>query len=365
MTLTDPRELLQEFETAGVADLIADMTDPDEVADLLGDTFGEAFALLSRRHQAARAAHSDPLALSISGLGGCVREGAYRLAGTTPSDPHLMNSGQNRQAVMGTIIDSVLLPAVAELVGGETQVAVELRAGETVLIRGSADLVVGTLLLELKSAREARIVAAIGAGPYERNRVQAISYGVGLTQMGRDIRWVAYVYLDRATGQEYVAVEPLTLDAQMWALGKVWDIAAWRERPDRAPRTERGPGLSFACDRCGWLQRCWGRGARPSTPGPQRRLGRSVGEIEQILIDYVELGQQATAIKDERELLQTIFTSGSRPGNYGDLRWYRTREGEQLDQAEAIRLLQEAGIPVPMVPRSGQVRIAPAAKDQA
>lgn len=344
---------------SGMADVIADMTDPDEVTDLLADTLAEMFRGLTREGQEAR---DNVLAYTISAAGRCVREGAYRLAGTPPTDPELMWTGQNRAANMGTIIHQATLPRLATLLGGRAEVPVQLRVGED-LIPGTADLVAGHILLELKSARDSRIVGAIAGGPYYANRVQAILYGAALVQAGEDIRWVAYLYLDRASGDEYLTTEPLTTTTITWALGVVWKTQMWRSRPDRAPRGEHGPGLSKACDECGWLRRCWGATARPYVRGPQRRLGRDIGAIGRLLVEHARKGAEYTGLKKERDFLKEVFTAGSRPGNYGDLRWYRTPDGEELDAAEAERLLIKAGIPVPMKPRAGQVRIGPAKRD--
>lgn len=349
--------LLDEVgDTSGVAQVITEMEDLDEVRDLLGDTVAQAFLLLTRRGQLARA---DLLALTISGVGLCVRAAAYRLSRTAPTDPELMWTGENRAANLGTATHDLLLPVFARLLGGQENVPVRLQVGPDT-VEGTADLVAGDLLVELKTAREARVVGAMVLGPYVANRVQALLYGIALRQMGRTIRRVAYIYLDRASGQEYVHVEELDPDAVEFALSHMWQIQAWRDRPDWAPRTERGPGLSPACDECGWLRRCWGNDARPSTTGPQRALGRDVGEVERILTRYVALGKAKTSTDEERELLQTIFTEGSRPGNYGDLRWYRTAGGEEIDAKAAEQALIAAGLPVPMRPRKGQVRIGPA-----
>lgn len=347
-------EELASLDTEGVAAFLEGL-DIEEFNGLLSDTFGAAFTLLSAAHQAERDA--SPLDLTISHVGRCVRQAAFRLAGVTASDEPA--PGERRVQTMGTIVHRALLPVLAGLLGGQAEVPVKLTAGSDELT-GTADLVVGRRLIELKSAREAGMVTVIGSGARDAARVQAVLYAVALIQAGAEIDTVTWAYLDRATGREHLITEPVTLKLQHWALRRLWDVQAFRSRPDWAPRTERGPGLSSACDECRWLRRCWGADARPQVVGPQRRIARTIGDVERLLTQYAALGEQAREIKEEREFIKTAFTAGSRPGTYGDLRWYRTRDGQDVDAAEAERLLIENGIAVPYRPRSGQVRIGPA-----
>lgn len=353
-------EGLTGFDTSGIADLVGTFTDGDEVNDLLGDAVATAFRVLTARGQEAR---GDALtALTISGLGRCVREGAYRLGGVEPSDPRLLASGENRQANMGSAIDAALVPTLAELLGGQAHVPVTLRLGDDE-VTGTADLVLPRIVVDLKSARQSRMVGAIAGGPYDNHRRQVIGYAIGLVQAGTPIDWVSWLYLDRETGDEHLITEPLTLELQVWALRRAWEIQGWKDRPHMAPRTERGPGLSMACDSCGWLRKCWGTNARPHTAGPQRRLGRTVGDVARLLLRYAALGREGKAIEEERELIKTIFMHGSRPGNYGDLSWGLTRGYEETDAKAAADLLRQHGLTVPTRTRAGSLRVAPARKD--
>lgn len=343
-------------ETSGMTDHIRQISDPADLADLVSDALAEAYTLATRRGQAAR---EDLHGLTISALGGCTRQAAYRMAGTEPSDPDLATGGEHRAANHGTWLDNGLTPLLAEVTGGRAQVRTEITAGDRV-IPGTADLVFGGVVLDLKSVRESRLTRVIGSGPFPSNRMQGLGYGLGLHQQGAEVNWVVYLYLDRSTGTEHPVCERFTQTSIMTVLRRVWEIERWSRRPDWAPRTEHGPGLSLACDNCEWLQRCWGKGARPRVEGPQRRLARERGAIARVLVDYQRLGTQIREMEAERKFLRAIFTAGSRAGNYGDLRWYQTADGQDPDPAAMVEILTELGIPIPHKPRSGQVRIGAA-----
>lgn len=345
-------------ETSGLTEVVREIADPQEMGELMSAAVAEAYALATERGQSAR---PDLYGLTISALGGCTRQAAYRLAGTEPSDPDLAAAGQRRAAHHGTWLDKGLMPLVAEVTGGQVQVPTAITAGDDV-IPGTADLVFadGGVVVDLKSKRESLLTRVIAAGPERPERLQGLGYGLGLHQAGMEVSWVVYLYLDRSSGAEYPVCERFTQTSIMLVLRRVWEIQKWARRPDWAPRTERGPGLSPSCDGCPWLTRCWGKGARPGQPGPQRRLARDQGAVAEVLADYQRLGVQIRQLEDERTFLRTILTAGSRPGNYGPLRWYRTAEGEQPDAEAMAEILTELGVPVPVKRRAGQVRVGPA-----
>lgn len=343
-------------DTSGLDALIGEMTDPAEVAELITETLAQAFTMLTERAAAQR---PDAFALSISALAGCIRQGAYRLAGTSPSDPDLAVTGQHRAAHLGTALHRLLLPPMAHLLGGQAEVPVTLTIGDDE-IPGTADLRFARGVLDLKTVRESRLTRAIAAGPYPSNRLQALAYAVAFHQRGEEVDWVVYLYMDRSTGLEHPIVEPFTQQSIVQVMQRGWEIQKWRRRPDWAPRTEYGPGLSWTCDTCPFLRRCWGADARAGVIGPQRRLGRDHGALARVLLRYARLGVLAGQIRQERAFLQTILTEGSRPGAYGDLGWYYTADGQELDTDAMAAILQDLGIALPYRTRRGHMRVGPA-----
>src|SRR6188768_1896159 len=74
--------------------------------------------------------------LSMSGLGGCRRKGAYRIAHTAPIETIDLD---NRAAEVGTALHAQWLPILAELLGGQCEVESSLTAGE-LSVPGTVDL---------------------------------------------------------------------------------------------------------------------------------------------------------------------------------------------------------------------------------
>ncbi|MGI5292880.1 PD-(D/E)XK nuclease family protein [Nonomuraea polychroma] len=312
----------------------------------------DAFRLATREGQAER---KDPHALSISMIGGCRRHAAYRWAGTPPSDPDLQVEGESRAANLGAWEHAGLLPHLAAVLGSGAliEVAVELLVGQWT-VNGTLDLWVdGDAVVDLKTVREWGLGSIALAGkPRPRHRYQVLAYALALLQKGHRVRWLVWIYLDRASGDEHVVVEEFTEEAAMELLERVWELRRWARYPREAPRDEYGPGLSWECDGCAWLRDCWGPTAVPGRPGAQRILtGDAGGDVDAALMaDMLALydegrRQESTGAKKKRFAAAAI--DGRPVGVYGDWYYGLSRASDMFDEKAAKQLLEKAGIPEP------------------
>jgi hypothetical protein len=223
-----------------------------------------------------------PGALSLSGLGGCGRAGAYALAGTDPSDDP--EPDEARAATLGTYAHDGLLPRMAARIPGavfETPVVLNAFG---VRIPGTLDLAWAGVMLDLKTVGERRLHGVRRrVGPYRDHWLQVMGYALARHQAGHPVRWVAWLYLDRATGDHEIMVEEFTNRAALAVLDRVRRLQAWAAEPDKAPREGRGPGVSLACDGCAWLRRCWGPSAVARRKGTQTAVAHDVPAVERLL----------------------------------------------------------------------------------
>lgn len=293
----------------------------EAVAEYTAGLVGRAFAAENARRQADR----DPTKLSLSGLGGCTRQAAYSVAGVEPTD--VPAAEEARAAMLGTWLHDHLIPGMAEQIGAgaEVEAPVILKAAG-LAIPGSLDLAHDALLWDLKSVKEFRLDGVRRNGAYSEHRVQVMSYALARYQAGHDVKWVVWLYVDRSTGEVEVVTERFTNAAAVAVLDRAKKIAWFAANgPDGAPREARGPGLSWACDRCPWLRRCWGEDAEPGRKGAQRVLATREG-IEQALGLY-DAGRAAIkAGRDDQEFARAIL-DGVPAGTYGAWRLSRTKAG--------------------------------------
>lgn len=313
-----------------------------DVAEAVQAAVAEAFTTATAEHE------RDPYRLSMSSLGGCTRQGAYRLAGTEVSDQPATEEA--RQANLGTWQHAGLLPLLAKhLPGARYETPVVLRAAG-LEIGGIIDLDWADAVLDLKTVGERRLHAVRRSGPFSEHRVQVMGYVLARVQAGMPARWAVWTYLDRASGDLEVVVEEFTNGAMMALIDRVEEIQRWAADPDRAPRDYRGPGLSFTCDRCPWLRRCWGETAEPGVKGAQRMVARDDPGMQAMLALYDDASARASAAEQDQEFAR-LAIDAARPGVYGPyaLRWGKGRP--YMDKA-GVREDYAVGVPAGSEPPS-------------
>lgn len=336
------------------------VTAPD-VAARTRRLVADAFAEQNRRRQAGR----DPTRLTMSGLGGCTRAAAYSIAGTPPSDTP--PEQEARQALLGTLIHEGLLPTMAELLGDdavhESPVTV---TGGGLTITGTLDLAHGATVWDVKSVREFRLRGVRMLGTYSEHRIQVLGYALGRYQAGHPVEWVSWIYIDRSTGEVHIESEPFTNAAALAVINRLEEIAQFATNdPDQAPRRTirgerrsgmRGPGLSYQCDRCPWLRRCWGDDATPGEVGAQTTVARTDAGVEYALALYAAGADAASTGRADQEFAKAILAK-TPPGTYGN--WvYRVGDPGTTWDNEAIRADYAArGLPVPTKPTAGQTQV--------
>lgn len=309
----------------------------------------------------ARQAVRDPTALSMSGLGGCTRAAAYSIAGTEPTD--VAPPEDARQAMLGTWIHEHLLPGMARLAGPDAVVEEPARLKAAgLVIPGTLDMAQPEIVWDLKSVKEWRLHGVRRRGTYSEHRVQVMGYALARYQAGYPVRWVTWLYIDRATGEIHVEVEPFSNAAALAVIERVEQIRYHAEDPDRAPREGRGPGLSFACDRCPWLRRCWGPDAIPGEKGAQRSQSATIEGIAEALDVYARAAELSGPAEKDKEFAKLVL-AGVPSGTYGGWVLKRGKPGEMTDHAEAERLLAERGIPVPKKKKAGAISVRPAPQE--
>lgn len=326
---------------------------PDDLRTRLEQGVSDAFRLASSQRE--RPVHH----LGLSSLGRCTREGAYRLAGTGPSDSPPPREG--RAANLGTWQHEGLLPLLAKVLDdqpSDVEREVVLRAGG-ISLTGHVDLLYGPAVVDLKTVGEHRLGRADG-GPFPDHRVQVGGYALALRQAGHDVRFVAWLYLDRASGNQRVHVQEWTTSLGLLVVDRVAQLRRWALAPDDAPRDERGPGLSMACDECPWLRRCWGEDARPGVVGGQGRLAPDDPAVAAALDLYAQARTRESDARADKEFARAVFTQASEPGTYGAWRWYTGRDTTEPDTSAAVALLAELGVEVPYRSRSGSLQVRPA-----
>lgn len=333
---------------------------PLTVVDFLEDLVAEAFLDENERRQE----HRDPTALSMSGLGGCTKRNAYSVAGIEATDTPPPEEA--RMALLGSGAHDWLLPAIARVIRrrydviSQVEHSVVLRAAG-IEIPGNLDLAVSDLVIDLKTVREWKLNGVRRAGAYNEHRVQVLGYAFARHQAGQPVRWVSYLYLDRATGEVQPVVEPFDVAAVEAVLRRIETIVRFaEENPDAAPREGRGPGVSLICDRCPWLRRCWGADARPGRTGVQPAAANNAAALVQILALYANAAAASTAAGKDKDFAKLVL-SRTDAGIYGPWKLGRGKDGE-TDDTEAMKaILAELGIDVPKKRRAGAIRIGSAA----
>lgn len=312
-----------------------------ELGRILSAAVVDAYTAFTAEAQSAR---EDLYALTMSGLGGCTRQAAYRLAKTPPSEELVF--GPMREANIGTMIHGGLLPRLALLLGGTEEIGVEMTAAG-LDIKGRSDLYVENL----KTVADLKTVGAYKFGGLSEtvnraHRLQVAGYGLGVRQGGKPVDWIAWVYLDRSSGAEHVIVEPFTDELVELVEARCAELGTYAKDPDSAPRDERGPGLSYICDGCPWLRECWGDDAEPGVIGAQRILARDHDGVARALALYDDARVREREASSDKEFAKAMF-GDYEPGQYGEWAFGWSSAAETVDKDYAVKLLAQAGIPVP------------------
>ena len=215
-------------------------------------------------------------------------------------------------------------------------------------IDGRSDLYVPgwQLVADLKTVN-AHKFAAISDTVNRAHRLQVAGYALAARQSDRAVRWVAWMYLDRSSGAEYVVVEPFDDELVALVEQRCEELVIYAASPEVAPRDERGPGLSVICDGCPWLRECWGPDAEPGTIGAQRVLCQDNAGVTEALRLYDEARARESQAREDKEFARAMFSSYE-PGSYGPYEFgWTSGSGQAPDKDAAVALLEEAGIPVP------------------
>lgn len=291
----------------------------------------------------------SPGKVTLSAVGSCRRRAAYRLAG----QPREFVVQEGRAAAHGTAIHDWLLPRLGRALQSQHDGTVLVEHPVTATapwgpIHGRLDLYVEGRLLDLKTVGEHGIPRVQRYGPRESHIGQLGALALGLGEAHHHVDRIEVLYLDRANGDD--DVQPVDLDSSV-AAAEQWmaDVGRFGEDPSKAPRDERGPGLSIVCDGCEFLRACWGKDAVRGTWGAQRILRVDDAATEAAAEAYEQARLDEVDAADRKTFARAVL-DGARPGQYGRLRvgWSGGWEPREVpDGKAAIALLEEQGLPVP------------------
>jgi hypothetical protein len=329
---------------------------------------GDAFTLYTEQQQQAR---HTVFGLSMSGLGACRRRSAYQLAKVAPSDPELAMSGQKRPANLGTMIHAGLLPALATVLGGHEEIPIDLVVpvdDGVVHIPGRTDMYwpEARCLLDLKTVGEHKLADRVAYGVPQDHQLQVSGYAMGAEQNGHPVDWVGWVYLDRASGEDYVIIEAFTDEHRGLVADRCRELVNYATSPADAPRDGPGPGVRAAnaiCNSCAWLKECWGPTAAAGVPGAQSSRVEDFGGMQQVLIGYLHARDDEKSARQRKEFYRELIT-GNAPGVYGRARWLMSKPSSAVDGAACAEIVRAAGLSVPMKPNEPRLVVAWVIPDQ-
>lgn len=308
---------------------------------------------------------------------GCRRAAAYGVA-DTPPDPQY-DGGGSVQAWIGQAVHRAFLPVLRQLLHpARIELATTWRPlrpdfdSEQLMtldsflppITGHVDLYRrrSRLAIDLKTVSRHQLNRVREDGARPKDLAQLHANAASLTAEGKPCTAVGVLYVctetsaDRADGEGLLWLQPvdprLTEAVVMW-----WaDVTGFGD-PQEAPRDERGPGLSWKCDSCPWLRRCWGPDAKPGQVGPQALAAvesDAVASALQLLAQAQQRAKDARRVLAEADndsdfaaALLADVPEGTYTGWAGayELTW--TAGQLRMDQAEAARLLGEMNLGVP------------------
>ena len=297
----------------------------DDYCDLVADAYEEITADDAR----------DAWDFSVSGLGRCLRRGAYALSRTPPSNPRTPE--QKRQANHGKAIHAMVLPRLAALAGPDAtfEQPVTLRAAG-LEIGGHYDLYdpARAVLVDVKTVDDYAMSRTQARGPSSEHLIQAAGYATALVQAGHRVDWLLWVYIHRGSGaelREARAFDPV--DDALAVIGRAGDVAAMVPRPDDAPR--EGPGPSWAirrkfsvCDACPWLTRCWDGTVMPTAvpDAPPQSAVLADTDAADAVAHYARLRDEESTAKDGKDFWNAVL-QGVPPGDYGAWSYKRNSRG--------------------------------------
>lgn len=345
-----------------------DATSAERLTTAVAVAVGRAFERFTDAHQKAR---RSLFGLSMSGLGGCRRRGAYQLAGVAPSDPELATTGENRAANLGTMIHTGLLPELAAVLGGREEIDVELRVdvdGQIVVVPGRSDLYWpgARVLLDLKTVGEHKLGRVVATGPFDDHIMQVCGYALGAEGTGHPVDWVGWIYLDRATGGSHVVVRPFTDELRDLVRDRVRELVTYATSPDDTPRDGPGPGerpANMMCNGCAWLRQCWGETAEPGVAGAQATRIEDFGGMEEVLIGYLTARDTETSAEERKKFYRELII-GNRMGVYGKARWLLTKPSVTVDKDACVAIVAASGQPLPTKPTDPRLIVSWVAPDQ-
>lgn len=319
--------------------------DAEALTSFLNTAVERAFELADLRDNK----HADG-ELSISGVGRCIRESAYKISLTPPDPGGYPRSG--RAAWLGTWLHRGLIPLMRiSLRGSRSEYRVHLTHGG-LSMRGRMDLwwVPARTVIDLKSVRDYGLAWARRDGPKQSVRLQVATYAYALEQAGKTVDHIAYLYVERGTGAHEVIVEEYDYELRALVKARLDAIEAASFMPQLAEREERGPGLSIVCDGCAWLIRCWGEAAVAGAVGPQTQLITSAESAASVLELYANGAAAEGRAKKDKDFARAMLDA-TEPGIYGDYELGWTGGGGGKDAPDPVameRRLSELGESIPM-----------------
>jgi hypothetical protein len=329
------------------------MTVPREaiLAEDVQEVLGRAVEDMWVRAEMMHARNWQP-ELGISALGGCERQAAYIIAGTPASD----DPPPTRAAILGTWLHEVILPILADSLGGcEVEGTVRV-----VGLLGHSDLyaLLRTLdglgvVVDLKTCTEGAISRARRKGPTRNHHWQVLGYAKARRDAGQRVDQVAIIYIDRARGEHYVWTAPYDEAEVDAAMRWLFDVRAVAKRnPDLATRGCRGPGLDWKADACKWVSRCW--------PDRQATLRTELDDpgpaIESALKMRLESSERESDGKKDKAFAEAIL-EGLPEGKYGPYRLEWRSNGRRVAQKLAVERLERHGLEVPYGDETKSARV--------
>ena len=305
----------------------------------------------------------DPGELTMSGLGGCTRLAAYKIAGYAPTNT---DPAERRAADLGTAIHLWMLPKLLTVLGGHwtmiedkvTLTTPHFNLTGTLDLRTEAltfspDTDGGETVVDAKSVSRQRFDQIKATGRiFPEHLLQVLGYCVALMQThGVRVKYASWLYICRDTGRDEILTVPVTDDLLRLVFRRADTIADFAKDPDFAPREYRGPGLSYVCDGCAFLTRCWGPTARPGVVGAQSTAASTDDEIVDAAVRRDRARTNRLAWEKQQDFWDAVV--GDRRGQFTDSSGRYTVElreqpgANRPDSAAAYRMLEALGHEIP------------------
>lgn len=307
-------------------------------------SLAEAAAALQSRSRRSRQRK-----LGSSEIGICRRRSGYRYHATPPS-----NSRSSIAAALGTWIHAGALKALREEYGALIEVKVESES-----LKSSVDAYFPETStvedLKTKSSHAFEMVRARGPARKELFQVHLYAY---LLRNGRakalsgpqSVDTVRVRYLNRDNGEEYTHEQPYDQQITLHALGWLGDVLD-SDSPDELPRDEAGPGLSYDCDYCPFLDACWGP-QRTDGAARQTILVHDDADVEAAALLYDQARAEEREAQNRKAFAKAQLDLTD-DGQYGGfvVKHTSTEPKPQPDVERMEDYFREAGLEVPLTYR--------------